>query len=115
MPGIDMYWLKDKTAPFATFLSLIQAYYHPEVRNDEFDLLVGRARANRPDDLQLATFKQEFVSLLEGDREGLHPEAIDAATEYDEWDTDDEFLVWLWQQLYPNEPVPGHSDSVGGS
>ncbi|WP_329483057.1 hypothetical protein OG555_12785 [Kribbella sp. NBC_01484] len=57
----------------------------------------------------MATFKKEFVQLLQGDREGLHPAAISTAAEYDEWDTDDEFLVWLWQQLYPNEPVPGHA------
>jgi hypothetical protein len=55
----------------------------------------------------MATFKREFIQLLEGNRMGLHPEALDAATEYDDWDTDDEFLLWLWQELYPNEPVPG--------
>jgi hypothetical protein len=108
MPAIDMYWLKDKSAPFATFLSVIQSYYHPEIRNDKFDSLLRRAQANRPDDFQMVTFKQEFVRLLEGDRTALHPEALDAATEYDDWNTDDEFLVWLWHQLYPEEPVPRH-------
>jgi hypothetical protein len=24
----------------------------------------------------------------------------------DEWDTDEEFLAWLWHELYPNELVP---------
>lgn len=106
MPGIEMYWLKDKGAPFATFLGVIGAYYHPEIRSYKFPQLVQRAQEDRPDDTQMATFKAEFVRLLEGDREGLHPEALDAATEYDEWDTDDEFLNWLWHELYPNERPP---------
>lgn len=107
MPGIDMYWLKDKDAPFATFLSVVQAYYHAEIRNDNFEALPRRAQRDRADDVEMATFKQEFIRLLEGDREGLHPEALDVAAAYDDFENDDEFLVWLWQQLYPNEPVPG--------
>jgi hypothetical protein len=115
VPGIESYWLRDKNVPFATFLGMMQSYYHPEIRNDMFGKLLQRARASEPDDVQMATFKQELVRLLEGDREGLHPEAVETATDYDDWDTDDEFLMWLWQQLYPDEPVPGHHDSAPSS
>src|SRR5882757_6202298 len=106
MPGITMYWLKDPDAPFATFLSIVQTYYHPEVRNENFAALPRRARENRSDDDDMTTFKQEFVRLLQGDREGLHPRALSVAAAYDDWDTDDEFLVWLWHELYPDDPLP---------
>ncbi|MGW6200225.1 hypothetical protein ACWF0M_29060 [Kribbella sp. NPDC055110] len=102
----DMYWLKDKTVPFATFLNVVQAYYHPEVRHTNYQLLVERAREARPDDVKMATFKKDLTQLLRGDRSGLRAGAIDVAAAYDDWDTDDEFLVWLWHELYPDEPPP---------
>jgi hypothetical protein len=100
------YWLEDESVPFATFLAVIQTYYHPEARNDNFEELVEVARTGRGGD-KMATFKAELSRLVQGDREGLRPGAIEAATEYDDWKTDDEFLGWLWQELYPDEPVPG--------
>ncbi|MGZ0147884.1 hypothetical protein ACXJJ3_12510 [Kribbella sp. WER1] len=106
MSYTGMYWLKDKGAPFATFLGVVQAYYHPEVRNENFALMSQRARSAGPDDVEWATFKKEFVQLLQGHREGLRPGAIDVAAEYDEWSSDDEFLAWLWHELYPDEPMP---------
>ncbi|WP_427885369.1 hypothetical protein ACQHIV_24230 [Kribbella sp. GL6] len=109
MSQIAKYWLRDSGGPYATFLAVVDTYYHPEVRNENFDALVHRARANRPDDTQMMTFKTEFVQLLESDRQGLHPDAISTAAQYDEWDDDGEFLAWLWHELYPSEPVPGTS------
>lgn len=106
MSDIDMYWLTDKDVPFATFLNVVQAHYHPEVRNDNYELLVRWARDAGPDDVRMATFKSELTQLLEDHREGLRPGAIDVAAAYDDWDTDDEFLAWLWHELFPNEPVP---------
>jgi hypothetical protein len=101
-----MYWLKDKNAPFATFLNVLQAYCHPEVRHDNYAMLIERAKEGRPDDAKMATFKQELIQLLQGHREGLRPGAIDVAAAYDDFDTDDEFLAWLWHELYPDEPAP---------
>ncbi|MGW6198793.1 hypothetical protein ACWF0M_21795 [Kribbella sp. NPDC055110] len=106
MPQIAKYWLRDGGGPFATFLVVVDTYYHPEVRNENFDALIHRARANRPDDDQMATFKSELAQLLQGERHGLHPAAISTAAQYDEWNTDDEFLAWLWHELYPSEPIP---------
>jgi hypothetical protein len=99
------YWLEDRSVPFATFLAIVQTYYHPEVRNDNFEELVEMARAGLGGE-RMATFKAELSQLVRGDREGLRPGAIAAATEYDDWATDDELLRWLWQELYPNQPVP---------
>lgn len=65
------------------------------------------ARAGRGGE-RMATFKTELDRLVRGDREGLRIRAISDATEYDDWKTDEEFLNWLWRELYPNEPVPGH-------
>ena len=53
----------------------------------------------------MARFYSEFVQLLQGHRDGLHPRAIFTAAEYDDWD-DDEFLAWLWRELYPTEALP---------
>jgi hypothetical protein len=103
------YWLKDRSAPFATFLAVIETYYHPEVRNDNFDELVDMAR-HGGGGAKIATFKEELARLVSGDREGLRPNAISAAAEYDEWESDEEFLLWLWRELYPDEPVPGHGE-----
>ncbi|TDW89584.1 hypothetical protein EV137_3380 [Kribbella pratensis] len=100
------YWLTDPSVPFATFLTIIQTYYHPEVRNDNFDELVEMARTGRGGE-KLATFKAELERLVRGDREGLRAGAISDATAYDDWSTDDEFLAWLWGVLYPGERVPG--------
>ncbi|MFG1907163.1 hypothetical protein [Kribbella sp. NPDC048928] len=107
------YWLEDKSLPFATFLAVIQTHYHPEVRNDNFEELVEMARAGRGGD-RMVIFKDELSRLVRGDREGLRPGAIDTATAYDDWKTDDEFLAWLWKELYPGEPLPRSVDNGRG-
>ncbi|MEV0801970.1 hypothetical protein AB0I34_30020 [Kribbella sp. NPDC050281] len=100
--------MRDKEAPFSTFLSFIHSYYHPEARNDNFDALVQAAQDSESANTDMRVFKQELTRLLEGDREGLPQGAVHLAAEYDDFHNDDDFLVWLWQQLYPTEPVPGH-------
>ncbi|MFI5734032.1 hypothetical protein ACIA49_28210 [Kribbella sp. NPDC051587] len=100
-----MYWLEDDAVPFATFLQIIQTYYHPEVRHDNFAELVQLARQDGGGD-KMAAFKQELAQLVSGGREGLRPNAIGIASGYDDWATDEEFLAWLWNELYPSEPVP---------
>ena len=105
MTGFSMYWLEDDSVSFATFLTVIQAYYHPEVRLDNFDELIQLARRGEGGE-RMAIFKDELTRLLVGDREGLRPTAISVAAGYDDWATDDEFLEWLWHELYPDEPAP---------
>ncbi|MGW7681289.1 hypothetical protein ACWGID_11145 [Kribbella sp. NPDC054772] len=106
MPLIERYWLDDKSVPFGTLLRYLEKYYSPEIHHDNFEFLLSRARLGDPADAGMATFKDELSRLLRGDREGLHPKAIITAAEYDEWDSDDEFLAWLWHELYPEEAVP---------
>jgi len=102
---INRYWLTDKSAPFATFLNFLDKYYHPEIRHQNFGELVDRANSEQMDG-EMARFHSEFVQLLQGHRDGLHPKAIFTAAEYDDWENDDDFLVWLWRELYPDERVP---------
>jgi hypothetical protein len=106
MPLIPRVWLHDKSLPFGTFLRYMETYYHPEIYYDNFESLVARARLGDGGGPGMAIFKDELGRLLKGDREGLHPLAIATAAAYDEWDTDDEFLRWLWHELYPSEPAP---------
>lgn len=101
-----MYWLEDESVPFATFLRVVQTYYHPEVRHDNFAELVEMARQGGGGET-MTVFKRELAQLVAGDREGLRPNAIGVASGYDDWATDDEFLGWLWGELYPGEGVPG--------
>jgi hypothetical protein len=98
------YWLRDRSVPFATFLAIIQSYYHPESRNDSFDELIEMARSGRGGE-RMAIFRSELERLVRGDREGLRDGAISEAAEYDDWTTDEEFLAWLWNELYPGETI----------
>lgn len=103
------YWLKHPDAPFATFLGVVQTHLHSEADPDNFSALKRRVRNDPADDVELQTFKAEFSRLLEGDREGLPSDAISLAADGDSWTTDDEFLLWLQAELYPQEPAPGEA------
>jgi len=107
MAGVKPYWRGDteKVVPFSTLLSFVEKFYHPEIRNDNYDVLISRARKNRADDSDMKRFKQDLTALLTGDREGLHPQALTQAAWYDEED-DTAFLQRLWRDLYPDEPIP---------
>ncbi|WP_427887391.1 hypothetical protein ACQHIV_30990 [Kribbella sp. GL6] len=100
------YWLTHPDTPFATFLSVVQTHLHSEADPDNFSALKRRAEADRPDDSELQTFKAEFARLLQGDRDGLPRDALSLAADGDDWTTEDEFFVWLWQELYPGEALP---------
>jgi hypothetical protein len=77
--AIVRYWLTAKDAPYARILNLLEAYFHPEIRDDNFQDLVLRARSTDPGEIELATSKRELIQLLQGDRNGLHPKALATA------------------------------------
>jgi len=89
---------------------MVETYYHPEIRNDNYPSLISRARKNRSDDTDMQRFKQELTTVLMGNREGLHPQALTEAAWYDEED-DTAFLRRLWLDLYPDEPMPSPPQS----
>lgn len=41
---IERYWQRDKDAPYATFLSMVEAYCHPEADDDAYDALKRRVK-----------------------------------------------------------------------
>ncbi|MFC0624550.1 hypothetical protein [Kribbella deserti] len=110
MAGVKPYWhgKANESVPFYILLNLLEAYCHPEVRAESYELLKARARKSRPDDEEMQQFKVELAALLRGERDGLHPQAITQATWYDDEDSDTEFLAKIWSDLYPDEPIPSH-------
>lgn len=100
------YWLEDDDAPFATLLRVVGTYCHPEAGPEAYDDLVVLVRT-RDDDSEIRRFKDELARALEGDTEGLHPDALFTAAAYGDG-SDEAFLRHLWRDLYPNEPIPTH-------
>lgn len=115
MAGVKPYWHSDpdRLVPFSTLLNVVETYYHPEIRHDNYRELIARARESRPSDTVLQEFKSQLQTLLLGDREGLHPQALTEAAWYDE-DDDTAFLLRLWGDLYPDEAPPEQGESSGG-
>lgn len=102
--GVAHYWLDDPTVPFGTLLTIASNYCNPE-DPDAYDSLLRQAR-NRPDHEKIQRLKAEMRSVLEGDTEGLHPDALFSAASYSDG-SDVEFLRRLWTDLFPQEPMPG--------
>lgn len=107
MAGVKPYWHGDpeRLVPFSTLLNVVETYFHPEIRYDNYDELIQRAQLDRPTDLEMQRFKQELTAVIEGRRDGLHPQALTEAAWYDE-DDDTAFLLRMWHDLYPNEAPP---------
>ncbi|WP_328988812.1 hypothetical protein OG394_21540 [Kribbella sp. NBC_01245] len=101
----------DRGTPYGTLLRIVDTYCHPEADDDAYAALIRRA-ATRADDAEMVTFRGELVRLLEGDREGLRPEALSTAAEYP-GGNDDAFLERLWRDLYPDEPLPKRDGGLG--
>ena len=98
----NYYWQRDKDAPFAFFVSIINAYCHPETAADEQDLAEW---AKHPDPShQTARFKDEFRRLLSGELDQLPKGALGTAAEYEDG-SDEAFLRRLWREIYGDEPV----------
>ena len=98
----NYYWQRDKDAPFAFFVSIINAYCHPETAADERDLAEW---AKHPDPShQTAQFKDEFRRLLSGELDKLPQYALFTAAEYEDG-SDEAFLRRLWREIYGDEPV----------
>ena len=98
----NLWWLKDKEAPFATLLSVIQASCHPEVYYDNYQDLVDAARDPQPGD-RMRRFKEELRAAM-ADPSQIPTGALSQAAQYDEG-SDDKFLHRLWHDLYGDEPA----------
>lgn len=102
----DLYWLRDKQATYAQFLTVIHTYCHPEHDDDgeSYPMLQALARDHSNDD-DIVTFKREFVEVI-ADPSVLPQNALGDAAEFDDG-TEEAFLYRLWRDLYPDEPYPG--------
>ena len=99
---INMYWLDDAEAPYATFLSIIQTFQHTEVD----DLGALQEFAQLTDESKPARFKHEFREVM-ADPTVLPTGALFTAAEYDDR-SDEAFLAHLWRELYGDEsPTDG--------
>jgi hypothetical protein len=99
------HWRDNPDAPFAALLDTVEAYCHPEAYDEAYDDL--SARANRGRDSVIQKFKDQLRAALL-DPEALPKGALYKAAQYDDG-SDMAFLRRLWQDLYPDEPVPGRS------
>lgn len=97
------FWQYHPEAPFATLLSIIETYCHPEAYDEAYEDL--QAVVARP------THKPVFDTFKIELREAIHdpgqlPEgALFRAAVYDDGSAE-KFLARLWRDLYPDEPLP---------
>ncbi|MFL6075385.1 MAG: hypothetical protein ACJ73S_18500 [Mycobacteriales bacterium] len=93
------FWREDKTAPFATLLSVVDTYCHPEASDWGYEELQRIARENTFE--VMPTFKAELREAL-ADPSRLPKGALGLAAEYDDG-SDEAFLRRLWRDLYGDE------------
>jgi hypothetical protein len=98
---IKPYWREDNTAPFATLLSVVDSYCHPEASDWGYEELQRIARENAFD--IMPKFKAELREAI-ADPSQLPEDALFTAAQYDDG-TDEAFLRRLWRDLYGDEPV----------
>ncbi|HEY3684568.1 MAG TPA: hypothetical protein VGL93_16160 [Streptosporangiaceae bacterium] len=92
------------TAPYATLLSILESYVHPET-DIKFPLLQEEARRSDQggSDPRMRVFKDELRAVMRDP--GVLPEgALAEAAEYEDG-SERRFLDRLWQELYGDEPV----------
>ena len=92
------YWERHPDGPFATLIRVTTNYLHPETWN--LDLLKRFANHDDLDDARV--FKSELRDALR-DPARLPGVELSDSVEYDNG-SDVAFLVWLWYELYGDEP-----------
>jgi hypothetical protein len=99
------YYLRDKNAPFALFLTIVDTYLHPESGMTVDDLREWLSYPEPTDDM--IRFKDEFRRLLSGELDRLPKGALGTASAFDDG-SEEAYLRRLWHELYGDEPVqPG--------
>lgn len=91
------YWEDHPEAPYATLLSVIETYCHPEAWEGAYDQL--KALAQHTDDTEMTIFKRELAETIR-DPAVLPPGALRVAAEYEDGSAT-AFLARLWRDLYP--------------
>jgi hypothetical protein len=95
---MSFYWERHPDGPFVTLISVAATYLHPEVW--DLDHLKRFARCDELDEVRV--FKSELREALR-DPDQLPGDELSDSVEYDNG-SDVAFLVWLWYELYGDEP-----------
>lgn len=97
------YWQDNADAPFGILLDVVETYCHPEAYDEAYEDL--REIVQLPGrDAIFDRFKEQLAAAI--DDPGQVPEgALFRAAVYDDGSAY-RFLIRLWSELYPHEPVP---------
>jgi hypothetical protein len=95
---MPFYWERCPDGPFVTLIAVATTYLDPE----NYNLDVLRALAERDDDDEMRVFKSELREALR-DPSQLPGDELFESVEYNNG-SDEAFLVWLWDELYGDEP-----------
>lgn len=99
----DRFWQYEPEAPFATLLSIIETYCHPEAYDEAYDDFKEVVRLPDPGPV-FTRFKDELRQAIR-DPGRLPDGALFRAAVFADG-SDEKFLTRLWRDLYPDEPVP---------
>jgi hypothetical protein len=92
------YWERHPDGPFVTPIRVTGNYLDPE----NYDLDDLKALAKRDNDDEMRVFKAELRQALR-DPAQLPGDELSESVQYDNG-SDEAFLVWLWHELYGDEP-----------
>ncbi len=105
--------VKNRDEPFATLVSYAGKFFNPETTPRHINIL--RTAVHRPigdQNIDARTFVEELRRALSGDTEGLPEDALFDVTHYADGD-DEAFLKRVWEEIFPEEPLPTRSSSEG--
>jgi hypothetical protein len=95
---MSFYWERHPDGPFVTLIEVATTYLDPE----NYDLDELKALAKRDDLDEVRVFKSELREALR-DPSRLPGDELFESVEYGNG-SDEAFLVWLWHELYSDEP-----------
>ena len=95
---MPFYWERHPDGPFVTLIAVAANYLDPE--NYNLDHL--QALAKRDNDEEMQVFKSELRQALR-DPAQLPGDELFESVEYGNG-SDEAFLIWLWHELYGDEP-----------
>ncbi len=99
-------WVENRDEPFATLVSYAATFFHPEKTPRLVEgLRTAVHRAIEDQNIDTRTFVKELRQALSGDTAGLPDEALWEAAEYSDG-TDEAFLKRVWEEIFPEEPLP---------
>lgn len=97
------WWLQEPDTPFATLLSIVQGYCHPEAYDEAYEDLQKLVKSPTRGPVWYR-FKEELIAAIR-DPDQIPDGDLGKAAQYDDG-SPEKFLARLWHDLYPDEPLP---------